>query len=163
MSKISIITLLLLICPLLASAEIFKYTDSEGKTHFVSEQGQIPEQYRADAVDSSAMRPVSKMPAKQFYKAPANQLAAGAAQASKPSSSYRKVEIYVTTWCPYCRQLEDFLKQKKVPYVRYDVERSVYGKKFYASMGQGGIPITKIGNTIIRGLKRKEILQAAAS
>lgn len=145
----------------LAEAEVFKYTDSAGKTYFVSEESQIPEKHRANAIDSSGMRQVSKVPAKEFYKAPVNRSSAGQPKGSG-TSSYRKVEIYVTTWCPYCKQLEEFLKKNRVPYVRYDVEQSAQGRKFYASVGQGGIPITKVGKSIIRGFKKQEILQAAS-
>ena len=76
------------------------------------------------------------------------------------AKSAPKVEVLVANWCPYCQKLEKFLKEKKIPYTRYDLERSKKGRQMYNQLGRGGIPITKIGSYIIRGYQPREILRA---
>ncbi len=161
MGKSTIFLLICGLCPILAVAEIFKYTDESGKTHFVSEQAQIPEQYRDNAIDSSSMRAISKAPKAQSQSANINKSQAAPGAKTQTAGQMRKVEIYVTSWCPYCRNLEKFLRERKIPYSRYDVEREAYGKKFYASVGRGAVPIIKVGKTTIRGFKPQEVLNAA--
>ena len=46
--------------------------------------------------------------------------------AAKPTA---KVEIYVTSWCPYCTQAIKFFKDNHIPYVAYDIEKDSASRK----------------------------------
>ncbi|MFM1846701.1 MAG: hypothetical protein RL417_175 [Pseudomonadota bacterium] len=71
------------------------------------------------------------------------------------------VEIFVTAWCPYCRDLERFLKSNRIEYTRYDVEHDSKGIALYQSLGGGGIPIIRLdGRKIIRGFDEEELKEA---
>lgn len=72
------------------------------------------------------------------------------------------VEIFVTTWCPYCKALEDYLQRKNVVYKRYNIEQSSEGKKKHSLLGGGGVPVVKIGTEVIRGFDPRAIDQALA-
>ena len=61
------------------------------------------------------------------------------------------VEIFVTSWCPYCRKLESFLKANNVSYTRYDVEADAKGAEIFDKIGGTGVPVTRIGNEVIHG------------
>lgn len=63
----------------------------------------------------------------------------------------QKVTVLVADWCPYCRKLEDALKKLNITYNRLDVEKNPRGKKIYTRLGGGGIPITIVGDQVIRG------------
>lgn len=67
---------------------------------------------------------------------------------------FPRVEVYLTDWCPYCRKLEAFLKQNRVPYVRKNIEASDQFSREYERLGGGGIPLTRIGGRqIVSGLQ----------
>ncbi|MCA9398853.1 MAG: NrdH-like redox domain-containing protein, partial [Candidatus Omnitrophica bacterium] len=72
-------------------------------------------------------------------------------QTKKKSVKNKDVEIFVTSWCGYCRKLEAFLKKNRIKYKKYDIEKSAYGKKRHQELGGGGIPVTTIGDTVVRG------------
>lgn len=65
----------------------------------------------------------------------------------------RKVEIFVTSWCPYCVRLEQWLKQNRVQYIKYDIEKSTAGKEKHEKLGGGGIPVIRIDKQVIRGFR----------
>ena len=78
----------------------------------------------------------------------------------KSLASGKKVEVFVTSWCPYCRNLEAFLSQKSIAYKSYDVEKDAVGKRIYQQLGGGGVPVVKIGTQVIRGFDPAAILNA---
>ena len=84
------------------------------------------------------------------------------ASAYKPgaSASSKKVDIYVTSWCGYCRKLEGFLKSKSIPYTRHDIEKSSSARQAHQKLGGGGIPVVKIGSDVIRGYSPDAILRS---
>jgi len=52
-------------------------------------------------------------------------------QAAEPASQNKadtleeiKVEIFGTSWCPYCRQAKKFFNDRGIPVVEYDIEKN---------------------------------------
>jgi glutaredoxin len=41
-----------------------------------------------------------------------------------PPNVNSNVEIYTTSWCPYCTHAKEYLKSRGVPYIEYDVAKS---------------------------------------
>lgn len=62
-----------------------------------------------------------------------------------------KVDVYVTSWCPYCRKMTEFLKQNGIAYTAYDIEKDKVAAKKYRSLGVQGVPVTVIGKKVIGG------------
>ena len=73
------------------------------------------------------------------------------------------VEVFVTSWCPYCNQLESFLKKENIPYTRYDVERDAKGAEIFEKIGGAGVPVARVGNKVIHGYDPERILEALRS
>ncbi len=74
-------------------------------------------------------------------------------------ASPKNVEIFVTSWCGYCKKLEKFLKDRNIPYTRYDIETNPQAAEVYQSMGGTGVPVTRIGSTIVYGYDPDRILE----
>ena len=70
------------------------------------------------------------------------------------------VEIFVTSWCPFCRALENYLREKRVPCVRHDIEEDMPGREKYLVLGGGGYPLIRIGNRTISGFDEYELDEA---
>lgn len=85
-------------------------------------------------------------------------LAPGAVRAADTAPG--KAEIFVTSWCPYCRQLESLLKKNKVEYTRYDVEQDPQGARLFAELGGEGVPLFRVGKKVIHGYDPGGILAA---
>ncbi len=147
--------LLLLVAPSLhlfaetARGDVLRYRDDSGKTHFVDRADKVPEKYRSQLDGQTQLPPISRSAPgrKELYK----KKHYGAAAVSKT------VEVFVTSWCPYCRELEAFLTSEGVPFKRYDIESSTAGRKIYEQLGGGGVPVTRIGSTVLRGFDREKM------
>ena len=76
------------------------------------------------------------------------------------SPQTRKVEVFVTSWCPYCLKLESFLKDQGIDYTRYDVESDEAGSRIFSELGGEGVPMTRVGNQVIHGYDPESIVAA---
>ncbi|HEX9022925.1 MAG TPA: glutaredoxin domain-containing protein [Geobacteraceae bacterium] len=73
--------------------------------------------------------------------------------AGKPGifTSGKKVEVFMTSWCGYCRKMISFLKEKGIPYTAYDIENDSAAMETYRSLGVRGVPVVRVGSHIVRG------------
>ncbi len=74
---------------------------------------------------------------------------AGFAQVSATGS--KRVELYVTSWCGYCKKLEKHLKERGISYDRYDIEADQHAADVFHSIGGTGVPVTRIGSDVVYG------------
>ena len=73
----------------------------------------------------------------------------------------KKVKVYSTPTCPYCKQVKDFLKQNKVDYTDVDVSKDEKAaQEMIDKSGQMGVPVIEIGNELIVGFDRPKIKKA---
>ena len=126
-----------------AQADLHRYQDDTGRIHIVDSLDAIPAKYRKQ------VRTIEAPPAVP-------------ASAYKPAAitGKKRVDIYVTSWCGYCRKLESFLKSKRIPYQRHDIEKSSSARQAHLKLGGGGVPIVKVGSDIIRGYSPDAILKS---
>ncbi len=66
------------------------------------------------------------------------------------------VVILTTSWCGYCRSLREHLTQLHIPYVDLDVENTTEGRYAYLALRGTGVPMTVIGDQVIRGVGRDD-------
>ena len=75
----------------------------------------------------------------------------------------KPVIVVMTEWCPYCRNLEKFLQQQNIPYVRADVEKDKKAADYFIKYAGGigkGVPRTLVGPYLVGGYSPKLILKA---
>ena len=131
-----------------ALADIVRYTDETGATHYVDSAEKVPEQYRGQLKDANPLPRITRSNEMQVREV-------------KTEAVAPQIEVFVTAWCPYCQQLEAALKERNIPYKRYDIEKSAEGRKIHSSLGGGGIPVTRVGSEVIRGFNLPAILRAS--
>jgi len=72
-----------------------------------------------------------------------------------------QVELYVTSWCPYCRQAIDFFRSRGVYYVLYDIERDDNAARRKKELDpRKGVPFAVINGTKIHGFSEEAYLKA---
>jgi len=70
----------------------------------------------------------------------------------------RKVIIYSTPTCIYCRLAKEWLEKNNIPFIDYDL--SVDAEKrdeIIEKTGQMGVPIIEIGSEFIIGFDKKKL------
>jgi glutaredoxin 3 len=73
----------------------------------------------------------------------------------------KKISVYSTQTCPYCRMVKDYLKEKGVKFEEIDVSQdSAKAKEMIEKSGQMGVPQIEIGDKMIVGFDKDSIDEA---
>ena len=83
-----------------------------------------------------------------------------AAIVHRPSQTSTRVVIYTTERCPYCETLRRGLAVSGVPFIEYDVEKTLQGQLGFWALRARGVPVSAIGPTIVYGYRVEEIQKA---
>jgi len=79
------------------------------------------------------------------------------AQAQKPT-----VELYVTSWCPYCKKAAAYFRDKGIAFTTYDIEKDASALLRFQQYGVQGVPLVIINGTPIAGYSIDEYDRALA-
>jgi glutaredoxin len=131
-----------------AQGEIYRYTDSKGALHFVDDISKVPGKYRKQLGQTGSSGDISIVDA---GPAPSRRKSEKPLTRKSISCGGNTVELFQTSWCGYCKKMERFLKEKGISYVSYDIEQDSTAAKTFREMGGRGVPVVRIGSTVIRG------------
>ena len=141
-----LIVLLILLFPLAAmNAEIYKWTDEKGKVHFSDSK--------------PVTQPVEEVELKiNSYTHVTYELAPSTLLGSA-SKGAKKVIMYSTEWCTYCKKARRFFKAKRIAFTEYDIEKSSAAKSAYEKLGGRGVPVILIGKSRMNGFSEQGFLK----
>jgi glutaredoxin len=129
--------MLIAVCALSSQADLYKWVDENGRTHFSDQKPprQEPEKLQLQEINAIPTVSVSDLRRDQ-----------------KPENVENKqVVLYSTVWCGFCKKAAQYFRQNNIPFKEYDVEKSVKGRRDYKEFGGGGVPIILIGKKQMRG------------
>ena len=67
----------------------------------------------------------------------------------------KKVVIYSTPTCPYCRRAKEYFKEKEIDFIDYNVaENREKAQEMIKKSGQMGVPVIVIDGEIIIGFNQ---------
>ncbi len=115
-------------------AEIYKWTDENGNTHF-SDRASI--QHESSTVDIQV----------NTYDS-----------VSYDSSIFdtgKKVVMYSTSWCGYCKKAKQYFKKNNITFTEYNIEKNAKAKREYKKMGATGVPVILVGKKRMNGFSQK--------
>ena len=116
----------------------------------------MPEEYRGQLENQKPLPPITKISPGREKLYEDNAPKSDYIRPPRPTS--KRVEVFVTDWCPHCRDLEAYLQKERIRFRKYDIEKSAKGKRILKEIGgDGGVPVTRIGDQVIRGFKPEEI------
>lgn len=73
----------------------------------------------------------------------------------------KKVTIYSTPVCTYCKMAKEFFKENNVEYIEHDVASDLDARKDMIDKSQQmGVPVIDIEGKIIVGFDKEEIVKA---
>ena len=79
------------------------------------------------------------------------------AAATKQERFSGTVELYVTSWCGYCKKALEYVKSNNIKYVAYDIEKDAAANQRYKEMGGHGVPFIVIGKNTMSGYSQKNL------
>lgn len=125
--------LVLLLFSCWVSADIYRWTDAAGRVHF----GDEPHEKR----DAQQITPKINTYEHIKYESPA----------TTESATTRKVVMYSTRACPYCKKARTYFRNQGIPFVEYDIEKNQKAKRRYDKFGGRGVPVIFIGKKRLNG------------
>ena len=71
----------------------------------------------------------------------------------------KKVNVFSTPTCPFCKKTKEFLKQKGVEYIDHDVTSDKEALEEMRRLTEGGlsVPVIQIGDEVIVGFDKGKI------
>ncbi|MDD5111050.1 MAG: glutaredoxin domain-containing protein [Candidatus Altiarchaeota archaeon] len=76
----------------------------------------------------------------------------------------KKILLYSTPTCPYCKMAKEYLASKNLPYTDFDVGKNrEAAKEMITKSGQMGVPVLDIDGKIIVGFDKEAIEGALTS
>jgi len=111
------------------AGEIYKWTDENGTVHF------------GDSPPASAVYSVPEIEINS-YSAPST---------GDTSSGDKRVVMYGTSWCGYCKKAKRYFAKKRIPFKEYDIEDSATARRQYDQLNGRGVPLIIVGDQRLSG------------
>lgn len=139
MSKL-IASVLLLLAPLAASAEVYRWVDEDGNVYY------------------SDRKPAGRS-FEQVEVGPVNSYESTTSDTPRPASSGPQVTMYATSWCGYCARARKYFRDNNISFTEYDIEKDARAKRRYDQMGARGVPVILVGNRRMSGFSEERFEQ----
>lgn len=131
-----------------AYAGIYKWVDKDGTVHYADS----PPPSGTDAEEVNPQPNRVEGYGKVSSGKTSGQNAAKTKQEPVPANDLPIVEIFVTSWCGYCKKAEAYFTRRNIPFVKYDIEKDQAAARRKASLTQSrGVPFVLIGDVGIPG------------
>jgi glutaredoxin len=136
----TLLTVLALLLALPAAGQVYKWIDSNGKAHYGdSPPGDVKnERLRIDVRSHEGPAQVTDWAAILRRGAP-------------PTARSHAVTMYSTSWCVHCKRARNYFNAHAIRYNEIDVEATPQGKRQFAELGGGGVPLILVGDKAMRG------------
>jgi glutaredoxin len=159
------IALLLAVFTGVSTADLYRYTDSKGELHFVDDLGKVPMKYRKQVNDAEPQGNVSftdptpaspPPPPRERPERERRERERPKQQARNTASP--KVEVFLTSWCGYCKKMVRFLNEKGIPYTAYDIEKDPAAARTHKELGGRGVPLVRVGSRVVHGYSPEAVM-----
>lgn len=125
------------------SAQIFKWVDENGVTHYSDSQ---PEKIKVEefTIDSYDAVSIESLPESYQFE-PIER------DPKLTRKSSKRVVMYSTQRCGYCKKARKYFKKQNIRFVEYDIDRSKSARARYNKLGAKGVPVILVGKKRMNG------------
>jgi glutaredoxin-like YruB-family protein len=152
----------------ISSAEIYKWVDENGITHYSDSPTHdipVPVETENDAVEpskaeSAHSRPISEKDGTDTLDPEFFDLLDDSSEESVTAQA-SIVEIYETDWCGYCKKAKNFFRSRGIEFTTYDIDKDPRAARRMMTMtDQRVVPFVVINGKGIQGYSEQAYLQA---
>lgn len=123
----------LAVSPATLSAQIYKWVDESGRTHF-SDTPVAGQQSETVTVRINSYESVSF------------------GESASPTTAVKgKVRMYMTEWCGYCKRAREHFRSNNIAFTEYDIEKDSRAKREYDALGGKGVPVILVNDKRMNG------------
>jgi glutaredoxin-like YruB-family protein len=117
-----------------ASAEIYKWVDKQGNVHFGDKK---PDSLQVEELELKI----------NTFK--------GVKVSDLDISVGKKVVMYTTPWCKYCKKAKTYFKKKNIAFTEIDISNNKRAKRKFKKLGGKGVPLILVGKKRMSGFSEK--------
>jgi len=121
-----------------ASADVYKWVDEDGITHYSDKK---PENEEFTEVLVSSYQSVS-------YANVTDETSRGV---TGTADKGKKVVIFSADWCGACKKAKKYFRRKGIPFREYDIDKGSKAKRLYKQLGATGVPVIIVGKKRMNG------------
>ena len=121
-----------------STAELYKWVDAEGKVHY----GDQPPQNAKLKDIKNNISSFTSVAVEGFQFDPSLITTA---------ASGKKVVMYMTEWCGYCKQAARHFRKNNISFVQHDIEKSANAARDFKKLGGRGVPLILVGKQKMSG------------
>ena len=118
------------------NADVYRWIDNDGKVHF---SDQKPENRQVEQLFLEINTYSNVTYDESIF------------DTSVGGGKHKRVVMYSTTWCGYCKKARRYFEKKSIPFTEYDIEKNKRAKKQYNKMGATGVPVILVGRKRMNG------------
>ena len=152
----------------LLSAETYKYVDEKGYTHYTdsptSDVVKSDEETIPAVVERTLPAPMPPKPEEKTNLDSITNLLNEINQFEEENpqeASQPEVELYVTSWCRYCKSAKKYFRSRGIDFTAYDVEKDkAAAQRMRQLTNRPGVPFAVINGRHINGFSIKAYEQA---
>jgi len=130
----------------IASAEVYKWLDDTGRTHF---SDRPPLDHKSENLE---LTEIATYASANIVSNNADIDAEGSV--SKVDSNFerkKKVIMYSAVWCGVCKKAKKYFRKNKIPFKEYDIDTSIKGKRDFKKLKASGVPVILVGKKRLNG------------
>lgn len=71
----------------------------------------------------------------------------------------KKVVLYSTSWCGYCKKAKRYFKKNNIAFTEYDIEKNARARAQYKKMGASGVPVILVGKKRMNGFSESGFMK----
>lgn len=122
-----------------AMAEIYKWVDADGNIQFsdTAPRGRAAEEVKLEinsiTIPKAGINPNS-------------------------TATSRRVVIYTTDWCGYCKKAKKFMRENRIAFTEYDIEKSARARREYQRLNGRGVPLIVVGDRTLSGFSAASLM-----
>lgn len=138
-------------------AEVYRYIDGRGEVHFVDEASKVPMRYRAQLNNNGLQGNLNVVDSSSNSA----EVSGKEPERTSHNSSYSRpnVEVFMTSWCGYCKRMLSFLREKGIPFTAHDIEKDNDAARTYRELGGRGVPVVRIGSHVVHGYNPDAVME----
>jgi glutaredoxin len=137
------------------SAEVYKWTDESGRTHF---SDQPPLNQLSESIDLGEISTYTsaKIIENDVQANENNNTVTEKKYSAKKYSGRKKVVMYSAAWCGICTKAKKYFRKNKIAYKEYDIDTSKKGRRDFKKLKASGVPVILVGKKRLNGFDIKK-------
>lgn len=150
--KFLLFTLLFMSIPL--QAKIFKWVDESGVAHYSETKPENIEvkEFNVESYETVSFQSYENEEATEDEDEINNNKFKPIKRNPKLTRKFtKKVIMYSTEWCGYCKKARKHFKKQGIRYTEYDIDKSKNARARYNKLGGKGVPVILVGKKRMNG------------